>query len=69
METLARFVDQVVDRLAQDGIDGTPLNLEWNAVRAADKEESDFCRSAASLGLDPFDIDQAISAVIIEAAK
>ena len=67
MDTLARFVDQVVDRLAQDGIDGTPLNLEWTAVRTADKDESDFCRSAASLGLDPFDIDPATSAVIIEA--
>ena len=67
METLARFVDQVVDRLAQDGIDGTPLHVEWNAIREADKDESEFCRSAASLGLDPFDMDPAISAAMIEA--
>ena len=67
METLARFVDQVLDRLDEDEIQDTPLNKEWNAIRVADSEEAEFCRSAASLGLDPFQVDPDISKAIIEA--
>jgi hypothetical protein len=67
MATLARFVDQVVDRLAQEGIDDTPLNKEWEAVLGADADEAEFYRSAASLGLDPFEVDPEVSDAMIKA--
>jgi len=67
METLARFVDQVLDRLGEEGIQDTALNKEWNAMRSADSEEAEFCRSAASLGLDPFQVDPDVSGSMIEA--
>ena len=58
-ETCGDFVDCVVARLACLGIEDTLLQQEWEAVRAADAEEADFCRAAAGLGWDPYAIDDA----------
>lgn len=59
LEVCGDFVDCVVARLACLGIEDTLLQQEWNAVRAADDEEADFCRAAAGLGWDPYAIDDA----------
>ena len=58
-EVCGDFVDGVVARLVCLGIENTLLQQEWDAVRAADAEEADFCRAAAGLGWDPYAIDDA----------
>ena len=58
-EACGDFVDGVVARLVCLGIEDTLLQQEWDAVRAADAEEADFCRAAAGLGWDPYAIDDA----------
>ncbi|MET9415881.1 hypothetical protein ABZY03_17215 [Streptomyces klenkii] len=67
--SLAAFVDAVADRLAGQGITGTPLQEEWAAVRSADEEEAAFCRIAARLGLDPYSEAEPYEADIVKAAE
>lgn len=57
-DTLRDFVDKVDDRLTKARITDTWLQREWAAVREAeaDAEQLRFCRSAAWLGCDPFDL-------------
>jgi hypothetical protein len=59
-DVLRDFVDKVEDRLTKEGITDTWLQHEWAAVREAeaDPEQSQFCRAAAWLGLDPFDLGE-----------
>ena len=58
-EVCGDFVESVIARLVCLGIEDTLLQQEWAAVRAADAEEADFCRTAASLGWDPYAMDDA----------
>ena len=53
-ESCTELVDRVVRRLLSSGIEGTLLQEEWAAIQAADEDESQFCRTAASLGWDPY---------------
>lgn len=59
-DVLRDFVDKVEARLTKDGITDTWLQQEWAAVREAeaDAEQRQFCRAAAWLGLDPFDLGE-----------
>ena len=59
-DVLRDFVDKVDARLTKDGITDTWLQQEWAAVREAeaDPEQLRFCRAAAWLGLDPFDLPE-----------
>lgn len=59
-DVLRDFVDKVDARLTKDGITDTWLQQEWAAVREAeaDAEQLQFCRAAAWLGLDPFDLSE-----------
>jgi hypothetical protein len=56
-DTLGDFVAAVVARLENEGIAGTPLQEEWDALQGTSGEESDFCRLAAALGQDPYAMD------------
>jgi hypothetical protein len=56
-ESCEEFVDAVVRRLDGVGIEGTPLQVDWNAIRNADSEEAAFCRTAGGLGWDPYALD------------
>ena len=58
-EVCGDFVDSVVARLVCLGVEDTLLQQEWEAVRATDADEVDFCRVAAGLGWDPYAIDDA----------
>lgn len=58
-EICGDLVDSVVARLVGCGIEDSLLQQEWAAVREADAEETDFCRTAAGLGWDPYAIDDA----------
>ena len=56
-ETCAEFIDQVVRRLMSLGVEESFLQQDWEAIRGADDDESKFCEAAASLGWDPYALD------------
>ena len=65
----ADLIDQVIRRLDALDVDDTLLQDEWNAIRSADDEESQFCRAAAGLGWDPYDLDERRSCWILSLAR
>lgn len=69
--SLSNFVTLVLDRLASKGQTDTSASLRWVRVQASrsDPEEAVFCECAGALGLDPYAISEADSAVIAEAAS
>lgn len=56
--SLAGLVVAVIDRLHEAGVLGTFLEDEWRSIVGADEDEASFCDVAASLGLDPYDVDE-----------
>lgn len=58
---LTDLVESTLTRLDEFGVGETQLHKEWRAIQSLDSEEVAFCESAARLGLDPFDVDEAIS--------
>ncbi|MFH1437603.1 MAG: hypothetical protein ABIJ56_17990 [Pseudomonadota bacterium] len=70
VEELRKLVSTVIDRLETRGIMETPLNSEWEGVKISesDEDEKAFCVAAASLGLDPYDIQDEERDTILEAA-
>lgn len=61
----SEFVDLVVRRLVALDVEGTLLQEEWAAIRAAGADESKFCRVAAGLGWDPYAVDDAQRAAVL----
>lgn len=55
----ATLIESVLQRLHGFGIKDTYLQREWNAIRGADAEEMEYCKTAAGLGWDPYDLDDA----------
>lgn len=56
---LASCVRNVVKRIEDVKTeDARRLRANWNAVGSSRMREDDLCRSAAQLGLDPYDEDQ-----------
>lgn len=53
-DSLAGFVESVVERLRDQNVVDTPLHKEWQGIRDADSEEVEFARAAARLGIDPY---------------
>ena len=53
------LIDSVIRRLAAHGIQDTLLQEEWAAIQdsESDVEELEFCKAAAGLGWDPYDLD------------
>ena len=69
-ETCTDFIDGVSRRLVCLGVDGTLLQEEWAAIQTADDDESRFCAVAATLGWDPYDVnDEKRSKVLLLAEK
>ena len=68
-DTCAGVVDQVIRRLVSFDIEETFLQEEWTAIQAADRDESEFCEIAAGLGLDPYALDDAKRALVLELAE
>jgi hypothetical protein len=54
LQTLAGFVDSVIERLSDCGAGATRLAEEWSAIQGTDAEEAAYCLAAARLGLDPY---------------
>jgi hypothetical protein len=57
--TLAEIVNRILDRLHAKGIPAGPLGERWAMVTASanDEDETEFCITAARLGLDPYAMD------------
>ena len=55
----ARLIESVLQRLNASGIQNTFLHEEWARVRGAGAEEVVTCETAAALGWDPYDLDDA----------
>ncbi len=62
----SRIVEIVIDRLRQFGLSGQPIEEDWNAIQDSDCEILEFCQAAATMGLDPFDLDDPTSEAIID---
>lgn len=65
---LVRLVEATLERLEQEGVTETFLHGEWQAIRNVDRDERDFCRAAAQLGLEGFDISAEDAQALLEAA-
>jgi len=68
-EQLSFLINAVVSRLEEQGITGSLLQEDWEAIRSADREEREFCKCAGSLGLDPYSLDDSQQEEILEAAS
>lgn len=68
-EGLERFVDAVLGRLEDGGIEGTLLHQEWRAICNLAPEEETFCRLAGTLGLDPFQLGKEEAEELLDAAE
>lgn len=66
---LRTLITAVVSRLSAANITETFLQREWNVVGNTIGEEAEFCIAAATLGLDPYDIDDSTTAAIITVAE
>ena len=61
------LIDSVIRRLDSQGINNTHLHDEWAAILTSrnDKDELEFCETAAALGWDPYDLDDSKSGDIL----
>lgn len=69
LQSLAEFVEVVLDRLNDAGVTDTLLHQEWRALERVEDEEEQFVNAAARLGLDPFDVDPPMAESIIMVAE
>ena len=58
-EQCSGLIESVIQRLDDSGIEDTFLHQEWKRVRSAGAEEVMTCETAAGLGWDPYDLDDA----------
>ena len=65
-ESCTDVVDRVIRRLLACGIEETFLQEEWAAIQAADQDEAYFCKTAAGLGWDPYDLDDSQRRTVLE---
>jgi hypothetical protein len=62
---LASFVERVVERLAPlNDDDSARLRSNWSAIVAADSDEQNLCRTAATIGVDPYCADEMTDSLI-----
>lgn len=52
------LIDDVLRRLRTKGVSFESLESEWLAIRSLDSDEREFCRAAALMGLDPFNVSE-----------
>jgi hypothetical protein len=69
LRELIRIVDNVLDRLQDQGLPKTPLAEEWEAIVGAGAEEVDFCKTVARLGLDPYSVSDQITNDVMNVAS
>jgi len=67
--TLASFIESVIARLDACRVTETVLADEWSAIQKSDAAETAYCRAAAALGLDPYDVEPRVSALLEELGR
>ena len=55
------LIQSVLDQLRNHDADVESLEEEWKAINNLNPVEREFCRAAALLGEDPFDLDEALA--------
>ena len=60
----SKLITAVVERLRLDGLSGSDVEEDWEAIGALKPEEMAFCEAAGRFGLDPFDARQEDAAAI-----
>ena len=60
------FISSVAARLTDLGITDTLLQEEWKAILEAVSEEQRFCEASASLGLDPYSLNEESARTIVQ---
>ncbi len=68
-QTFSDFISAVLKRLQEMGIEDTLLEEEWKSLQAVDPEERDFCSAVASLGLDPYTLDEGQQQTILDVSE
>ena len=68
-ESIRGFIYTVISRLESAGINETPLQLDWQAIQAAEGDEVEFCQLAAALGEDPYAMDETSCKRLVSAAS
>jgi len=63
------FITAVLKRLQEVGVEDTLLEEEWRSIQPVDSEERDFCSAVASLGLDPYTLDESQQQQILEVSE
>jgi hypothetical protein len=63
------FIKAVISRLEQFEVKNTILQNEWKVINSASEDETLFCLTTASLGLDAYSIDEREQRLIIEVDK
>jgi hypothetical protein len=66
---LRSFITAVVTRLTTSNITDSFLQREWDIVGNTIGEDADFCIAAATLGLDPYDVDDDVAEAIVAVAE
>ena len=68
---LSRFIEDVVERLLHERIEGSEVQLRWKRVSESrqDPEEAAFCEAAGALGLDPYVVDDRDADFIVGAGR
>jgi hypothetical protein len=64
---LSEFVESVVVRLGEQGVEASPLADEWQAVRETTGDEEQFCIAAARIGFDPYSVPTDVGRMLEEA--
>lgn len=68
-QTLSDFINAVLKRLDEQGVQNTLLEKEWNSIQIVDSQEQEFCSAVASLGLDPYALSEQEQQEIIEVSE
>ena len=61
------LIEAVLERLygnAETTAAADALGASWNAINSLDTDEMEFCRAAALLGIDPFDVQDHVAAAL-----
>jgi hypothetical protein len=68
-QAMTDLVDAVAGRLEAHGIFDTWLQQEWLAIRQITPDEREFCLAAGWLGLDPYQLGDALATEIVQFAS
>lgn len=60
------LIEAVLGKFREENVPLVGLDEAWSAINELDADEQEFARAAALLGVDPFDVDDALADTIVE---